>query len=531
MHKLSYLLVLLSIIISNIYIADSYTLTASVLNQWGYNSQSTTISIYDDNIDSIDPNALNGFNNLNELIFTNKKFLTIDLEVFKAAVNLKVLRLFVPSLNKLTNSKNIKLPNLVIFCLSTNFTSLSKAMFSSAFPSIFAFSTGCFDFNRMEFPNNQIKTIDVHTFEDMSTLESLDLGRSLLTSFEYLQIPKNLKQLILSCNNMNYFALSRTMGVLEYFDISNNRFRSFKSMDFTFLANLTYLSLSNNPHAYPYEIAGHLKPLVKLTDVYLGNLSISSLDSNYFKSNTKLKKIFLADNKISSLDSKPFDGLNDLNTIWLNNNNLTKISSGTFSNPNLEGLGLSFNQISEMENSAIYGNPIMKVNLYGNKLTKISRAFSNVFDFIDLSYNLITEIDSLTLDGVTQINKLYFQNNYIQKIGTGSFNNIGGSLNYIDLSYNFLTKVESTTFAGQSQLETIILKNNFLSTIEPGTFANLPNLKNVDLSFNQLTQLDSSIFAGSNNLLTITLTGNSNLSTANLQSLCPPAATNCQVIN
>lgn len=126
MGKLSYLLFLLSVVTSNIYMTESYTLTASVLNQLGYNSQSTSIDINDDNIDSIDPNALNGFNNLNELTFTNKKLLTIDLEMFKGAVNLNTLRIFGQSLNKLTNLKNIQLPSLTMLFLSTNFTSLSK---------------------------------------------------------------------------------------------------------------------------------------------------------------------------------------------------------------------------------------------------------------------------------------------------------------------------------------------------------------------------------------------------------------------
>ena len=188
---------------------------------------------------------------------------------------------------------------------------------------------------------------------------------------------------------MNYFALSRTMGVLEILDISRNRFRSFKSMDFKFLANLKELYLSNNPHAYPYEIPGHLKPLANLQRVDLLNLSISSIDSNYFKNNTKLKTILLDQNKISSIDYRAFNHLKDLE--------------------------------------------------------------------------------------------------------------------YINLSYNNLTQ------------------------IAPGTFANLPNLNVVDLKNNKITHLDSSVFAGSNNLGLISLMYNPNLTTTNIQSLCPPAASNCRV--
>jgi Leucine-rich repeat (LRR) protein len=138
-----------------------------------------------------------------------------------------------------------------------------------------------------------LKTVDVHTFESLPNLTKIDLTINYITSFEYLQIPKNLKELDLSWNKMNYFALSRTMGVLETLNIGANRFRSFKSMDFTFLANLTNLDLSYNPHAYPHEIPGHMKPLVKLRSVDLKSLNISLFDSNFFKNNTKLREINL----------------------------------------------------------------------------------------------------------------------------------------------------------------------------------------------------------------------------------------------
>ena len=253
----------------------------------------------------------------------------------------------------------------------------------NAFPALNAFDTGYVY-------NGNIKTIDVHTFESLSNLTYIGLRFNLLTSFEYLQIPKNLKELNLGWNNMNYFALSRTMGVLKILRINNNLFRSFKSMDFTFLANLTELYLQNNPHAYPNEISGHMKPLVNLQKVDLGNLSINTIDSNFFKTNTKLQRIELSENKINYLDSGAFNGLIDLDTVYINNNNLT--------------------------------------------------------------------------------------------------------------------------------------------TIQPGTFANLPNLQYVNLGNNKLTNFDSSMFAGSNNLQYIYVDGNPNLSTANIQSLCPPAATFCQVL-
>ena len=112
MEKLSYLLVLLSLVTSNVYVVDSYTLTASVLTQLGYNNQSTTIDIRN-RIDSIDLNAFKGYQNLSFLIlYTGNGMVTLDLEVFKDLVNLAKLTLDLPSLINMTNTKKIKFPYL-----------------------------------------------------------------------------------------------------------------------------------------------------------------------------------------------------------------------------------------------------------------------------------------------------------------------------------------------------------------------------------------------------------------------------------
>lgn len=325
----------------------------------GYDTRYSYININDDNIDNIDSNALYGYGQLTSFIIKSNSLTIIDLGIFKGSVNLDSLSFTSSSLIKITNLENIKFPNLKYLSVSGNIsksieignnvinamrnltylelysqlnplkpnqlsaltnlksfemrtsnqTSITKAMFN-----------GLTSLEMIRLSGNHIKTIDVHTFESMSKLFFLALNSNSITSFEYLQIPKSLVGLLLYENNMNYFALSRTMGVISYLRINDNRFRSFKSMDFTFLANLINIDLSNNPHAYPYEIAGHLKPLVNLTQALLSNLSISSIDADYFKYNRKLELIDLSRNNISRIDNSAFIGLDNLKTIDLSNN-------------------------------------------------------------------------------------------------------------------------------------------------------------------------------------------------------------------
>ena len=138
----------------------------------------------------------------------------------------------------------------------------------------------------------------------------------------------------------------------------------------------------------------------------------------------------------------------------------------------------------------------------------------------------MTELKNRTF--IDPICNLLIKNNRIEKIEEDAFK-YASITDTISLYNNSLTRINATMFAGQNELRVIELRDNKISTIEPGSFANLPKLTAVVLDNNQLTQLDSSMFTGSNNLLSIYLAGNPNLSTTNIQSLCPPAATNCHV--
>lgn len=141
-----------------------------------------------------------------------------------------------------------------------------------------------------------------------------------IRSLEYLQIPSKLDTLRLFGNNMNYFKVSRTISVIKSLELSNNQFRSFRSIDFTLLSNLTWLALSNNPHAYSNEFPSYMKPLNNLITVYLSSLAISSIDSTFFKYNTKLQYIDLSQNNISKISWDTFSRLTNYVTILLSNN-------------------------------------------------------------------------------------------------------------------------------------------------------------------------------------------------------------------
>ena len=590
------LLVLLSLLASNAYGVAAITLDASYVNQYICNNQSYSVDIWEFNITDIDPEAFKGCTLLTKLYFNYNPLTKLDLEVFKYSSNLQLLKFM--SSNKLTqftNSKKITvpslkslifygtplasldsnliqgLPNVTQFILNWNAdlsplkpnqlstwkkldfmdirvknqTSLTKDHFN-----------GLNSLQTLKFWGSTIKTIEVHTLLALPNVTEIDFRGNELRSFEYLQIPEKLTTLSLSGNKINYFMLSRTMGYLRTLILDYNDFRSFKSMDFTFLANLTYLSLRNNPHAYPNEIAGHMKPLVNLNYISLSNLSINSIDSNFFKQNSKLYSIDLSMNKISVLpfntfnqlknlsnlifsynqisvlDNRTFVGLNNLTYLNLDSNLLTKIAPRTFYNlSSLFSLYLSKNLITEIDSSAFIGCLRLKfLYLNNNRLKNISPGtFSDLpLDGLGISYNQITEINKLIFEGMNNITYLDFSYNNISEIIPGTFDNVGISQS-IYLIGNLLTKLENNTFAGLSQLSAIGLSNNKISRIEAGAFNGLTNLNYINLNSNNLTQLDESTFSGCKYLQTIYVSYNPYFSMSNFQRLCPTTSINCNV--
>jgi hypothetical protein len=319
-------LVLLSLLLTSNggYRVVAVILDASMLTQLGYNNQSESIYLVSSGISAIDPNTFKGYTQLKGVTFQGNALTSVDLELFNDSSNV-LLGLYFTSnpLTQLTNSKKITFPLLkylnLIYC--PTMTNLDSNVVNGT-PSMESFEY--FDYNylsqsspikpyqlspwkklewlRIEVKNqssltkehlnglnsltflqftSNIKTMEVHTLLAIPNVTNVDLSNNQMTSFEYLQIPSKLTILDLHGNRINYFKLSVTIGTVRYLYLNNNLFRSFKSMDFTFLANIWTLMLGNNPHAYPNEIASQLKPLVNIGVIGLNNLSISSIDSNF----------------------------------------------------------------------------------------------------------------------------------------------------------------------------------------------------------------------------------------------------------
>jgi hypothetical protein len=129
---------------------------------------------------------------------------------------------------------------------------------------------------------------------------------------------------------------------------------------------------------------------------------------------------------------------------------------------------------------------------------------------INLSRNLLKEINSNTFRELHLLKYLNLSGNCLNRIEINSFSSLI-SLNTLDLSHNCLKHLDSTTFRNLSNLRILNLAWNELNTIDSNTFQQMNNLRELYVNNNRLDSdaiHGGKIFNGLTNLHTIWLHDN-----------------------
>lgn len=129
---------------------------------------------------------------------------------------------------------------------------------------------------------------------------------------------------------------------------------------------------------------------------------------------SKLTKIELHNNNITKIKLKTFDGLSNVKELNISNNQLLSIKQGTFEGlSSLEELDISNNQLITPISPKIFNNlcTLKILNLSHNKLTIIEKyTFIKLCNLkeLDLSWNKLTTIKVGAFDGLSSLEKIYF---------------------------------------------------------------------------------------------------------------------------
>jgi len=147
---------------------------------------------------------------------------------------------------------------------------------------------------------------------------------------------------------------------------------------------------------------------------------------------------------------------------------------------------------TEKYNCVCKNDQTPRAECVNRSLDSIPHDLDPSLDSLDVSYNKITQLDSLPYEEITKLN-LSFNN--IMSIKEKCFQHTP-ELAVLDLRSNQITSIDKNTFYGLDNLVQLVLSDNMISTIKGHSFSTLLNLKELDLSKNTLTTLHEQMFSG-----------------------------------
>ena len=104
---------------------------------------------------------------------------------------------------------------------------------------------------------------------------------------------------------------------------------------------------------------------------------------------------------------------------------------------------------------------------------------------LDLSYNLLDEIQLNDLIGLSSLTVLELNNNQIQSITNNAFLNLA-NLRALELSQNRIKSISKGTVNGLVMLENLSLRANLIEDIDIEIFEIMPNIQKIDMEDNEV---------------------------------------------
>eukprot|EP00063_Salmo_salar_P083124 XP_014057959.1 PREDICTED: toll-like receptor 13 [Salmo salar] len=248
-----------------------------------------------------------------------------------------------------------------------------------------------------------------------------------------------------------------------YFHNANLSSLSMSSVELCIGLEYMHLRKPGYFHSTPYlewHFISGLKNLIQLT---INGLKDNRLDiCSFQKQPIKwLTKLTLRLNKLQMLFAKQFSCLINLQYLDLADNLISNIEDFAFLGlTNLESLDIGINNITQINTNTFFGLQLTKLTLRLNKLHILfAKQFSCLvkLQYLDLTHNLISNIEDFAFLGLTNLESL-------------------------DITRNKITQINANTFFGLHSLTWLDLRNNpLIHNIEAMSFTHLTSLRQVFL--------------------------------------------------
>lgn len=262
--------------------------------------------------------------------------------------------------------------------------------------------------------SNQIRELKPISLYGLSTVRQLILDNNGLESFcggELLHEADQLEVLSLKNNNIVRFAANGTTRLFSY------------------AVNLRQLYVSNNflrERNTSWLIGA---PNLELLDLRAAYCSFNNTMSNKDRGwsfpghSTKLQSLDLSMNKLLSIADWAFSGCVNLERLNLTNCSLTEFKIGQLQDmKKLTHLFVDYNNISNLSSSIFFDLTDLKVlsmkhnNLRSSTIPSISLGFTKSLEIINFSNNELKNLDFLDQASVSNLTRLYLDNNHISVV-------------------------------------------------------------------------------------------------------------------
>ncbi|XP_013137489.1 PREDICTED: chaoptin-like [Papilio polytes] len=337
--------------------------------------------------------------------------------------------------------------------------------------------------------SNSIRYIDKDSFQNSFSLQILDLSYNEITTLDFVNNTLyNLTHLYLGYNKIVFLQenLFKNHNQVIKLDLSMNKIIEIQQNSLPLL-NLQYLNITGNNLVGTIE-QNTFSPAKFLRYLDLSNFKINKINDMAFIDLPVLARLNLSVNEIEFIGPNNFYGLNNMYDLDISNNNISEISLINTTLTNLKAVNLRNNKLTKLTNSLFNARNVIYLDLSFNNISNLNDTDFQMFPnlkVLKLSNNKIKNFNVPQINALSNVSIINLAHNRISHVDLKYFEELVG----IDLSSNNISTINNTFSKNVDHLILVDLSNNTIENLPPGIFNNMKILKSLNLSSNHLTKL------------------------------------------
>ncbi|XP_049821458.1 insulin-like growth factor-binding protein complex acid labile subunit [Aethina tumida] len=213
-------------------------------------------------------------------------------------------------------------------------------------------------------------------------------------------------------------------GYRLYKQVFEHRIKSSEVLH-PYIPNVEYDTIKITNQNIPVLVNGSLSNLFKLDELIIDRNNITQIGSDVFFNLPRLRVLSISDNELSTIDSGTFNKLN-VSYLTLSRNKINYIVDSAFDDmPNLIQIDLSENLLNSKNliRTASFHN-LAGVRRFGYVILNLT---------IDLRHNRLRELHSNIFEGLTNVQELLMDYNFISEVQE---NVLPHKTEYLGLTHN-----------------------------------------------------------------------------------------------